>query len=421
MRTLVCSANGRQSDQHVSEPTAQLVMSDLQKPSVSLRTFNGTSDLTAEAFIDDIRLAESMFNLKGGRILPFIMSALQETARTRVTRWMHKHGEVWQALSQAARLEHLLTFLKTEFGQKKSQTLVTAEQMKAWRQKPKQTFETAFDEFNELYQKSQKSEPEAVEIFIDGLQSDLRAEIYRKDTDPRTFGTIKELGLNAEVWLIRTRKRPKEEDDESDAEATRPQKLARLAVNAIEQQPEKGTGKHEGTIEQHKGLESVLASVNAMTTEVMKNIKEIKDSRPQPQFRETREHKGPNTWPNSSNGRWNRDATWKNNNGYLRSSQPGQFFDGVCDYCKKYGHKWKDCRTRLRHNSQGQRLRPPATGANAVKLEPNAVAIHALPAPPAQLQLGRIGPPLQGGREDMKRAGLRYTQRSDGIWMNREA
>ncbi len=79
--------------------------------------------------------------------------------------------------------------------------------MKAWRQKARQTFEEAFDEFSELYQKSQKSEREAVELFIDGLQPDLRAEVYRKDTDPRTFSTIKELGLAAEVWMVRTRKR----------------------------------------------------------------------------------------------------------------------------------------------------------------------------------------------------------------------
>jgi len=211
---------------------------DIQRPSVNLQTFKGTSDLAVDAFIEGVRADEQVHNLERGQILPYVMAALQGTALRRVNRWMNEPGSAFKSSSnKAVQLELLLGYLQKEFGQKPSEALVIAETMKAWRQKPKQTFKEAYDEFYELYDKSSKPEPEAVDLFISGLQRQLRDEIYRKNTDPRSFSAIKDIGFDAEVIVMRTRKHPLDEEEESDAEMTRPSKAARYELHAVGQQP----------------------------------------------------------------------------------------------------------------------------------------------------------------------------------------
>mmetsp|Transcript_37284 Transcript_37284/g.106671 ORF Transcript_37284/g.106671 Transcript_37284/m.106671 type:complete len:192 (+) Transcript_37284:501-1076(+) len=153
--------------------------------------------------------------------------------------------------NEAVQLELLLGYLQKEFGQKPSEALVIAETMKAWRQKPKQTFKEAYDEFYELYDKSSKPEPEAVDLFISGLQRQLRDEIYRKNTDPRSFSAIKDIGFDAEVIVMRARKHPLDEEEESDAEMTRPSKpldmrYARSASNLCQRHEGRGHREHQG-------------------------------------------------------------------------------------------------------------------------------------------------------------------------------
>ena len=64
--------------------------------------------------------------------------------------------------------------------------------------------------------------------------------------------------------------------------------------------------------------------------------------------------------PNGSN-----NNNGSSNNGNTNNNNSTQKFTGICNYCKKYGHKWEECRNRLNKNNKPNDKGYSATEGNS--------------------------------------------------------